>query len=425
MWRRFVVAVAAVGHRDVPEHLFDMGTATGPPGLVTTWTDHLLAHDTREPLWTHGCKTRPVTPLGDLARRFVRLGVLGFGGPAAHIAMMREEFVVREKWFGDDEFARMVGAVNLIPGPNSTELAMHIGQRRAGPRGLVVAGACFIVPAVVIVGTLAWLHDRHGTNPALVDLRWGVLPIIVAIVAHATWGLARSSLVSLFPFLVASSAVAAQLAGANELVVLVAAGVAGAIRGSFGASPALLSPMVLIAAAATNPSLLRILAVFVEIGAVLYGSGYVLVAFLEGRIVDQLGWLDATAVLDAVAVGQITPGPVFSTATFVGWQLSGIWGAAVATIGIFAPAFVFVGFLGRIVGWIESRRWGRQFLAGVVAASLGLMAGALLEIADVALVDGATIAIAIASFGALLAKVPATRLVVGGVALGLAHLVLT
>lgn len=361
-------------------------------------------------------------PLVDLLRRFLRLGVLGFGGPAAHIAMMRDEFVTREKWFDDAEFARMVGAVNLIPGPNSTELAMHIGRRRAGAKGLVIAGCAFIVPAVVIVGVIAWLHERHGTDPVVVDLRWGVLPVIVAIVAHATWGLARSSIVSLLPAIVATAALAAQLAGVHELLVLVAAGVASTVAGGVGSSRAMLSPLAIVVAATSHPPLWRIFAVFLEIGAVLYGSGYVLVAFLEGRIVDRLGWLDSTTILDAIAIGQVTPGPVFSTATFVGWQLAGVAGAAVATAGIFGPSFVLVAFLGRIIDWIEAHPAGRRFLTGVVAASLGLMGGALVRIADVAIVDVGTALVGAAALAGLLAKVPATRVVLAGVAVGLVRL---
>ena len=360
-----------------------------------------------------------MTSLPEIVRRFLRLGIVGFGGPAAHIAMMREEFVVREKWFDDTEFARMVGAVNLIPGPNSTELAMHIGQRRAGGRGLVAAGLSFILPAVLIVGFIAWLHDRHGTDPAVVDIRWGVLPAVVAIVGHATWGLARTNLVSPLPFIVASVAMAAHLIGANELAVLAAAGFIGALRGSIGDRRGVsLAPLAVVFGAASHPSLWRILAVFLEIGAVLYGSGYVLVAFLQGRIVDELGWLDATSVLDAVAIGQITPGPLFSTATFVGWDLAGPWGAVVATVGIFVPSFVLVALLGRVIGWLESHDAGRAFLSAVVAASLGLMAGALMRIAEAALVDAGAALIAAAAFVALLARVPATRVVLAGVAIG-------
>ena len=368
-----------------------------------------------------------MTPLADLARVFFRLGVTGFGGPAAHTAMMRDEFVSRRKWFDDADFASMVGAVNLVPGPNSTELAMHIGQRRAGGRGLIVAGAAFIVPAVAVVAVLAWLYDTHDTNPAVVDVRWGVLPVIVAIVAHATWTLGRSTLRRVTPVGLAVVSAAALLVGVNELVVLVASGVvsvAASWRPSTARFSSAFATWFVSLAVATDASLRRVFLVFLEIGSVLYGSGYVLVAFLEGRVVDHLGWLTTQQVLDAIAVGQITPGPVFSTATFVGWQVAGVWGAVVATIGIFAPSFVFVACLGRIVEWLKNHRHGALFLDGVTASSLGLMAGALVRLADAAFVDVVTIAIACISAALLITKRASTTALVGiGVVLGAARLV--
>ena len=368
-----------------------------------------------------------MTPLADLGRVFLRLGVTGFGGPAAHIAMMRDEFVSRRKWFDDSEFASMVGAVNLVPGPNSTELAMHIGQRRAGGRGLVVAGAAFIVPAVAVVAVLAWLYETHDTNPAVVDVRWGVLPVIVAIVAHATWTLGRSTLRRVTPVVIAGASAAALLLGLNELVVLVASGLASVALSWRPTTARFTSTFAASFASfvvATDTTLRRVFLVFLEIGAVLYGSGYVLVAFLEGRVVDHLGWLTTEQVLDAIAVGQITPGPVFSTATFVGWQVAGVWGAVVATIGIFAPSFVFVAFLGRIVEWTRRHRQGAMFLDGVTASSLGLMAGALVRLADAAFVDATTIAIGIIAAVLLVTSRASTTVLVGvGVALGAARLV--
>lgn len=363
-----------------------------------------------------------MTALPDLARVFLRLGVTGFGGPAAHIAMMREEFVARRQWFDDADFASMVGAVNLVPGPNSTELAMHIGQRRAGGRGLVVAGAAFIVPAVLIVGVLAWLYATHSTNPAVIDVRWGVLPVIVAIVAHATWGLGRSVLTHATPVVVAAASMAALLVGVNELMVLIVAGVVAVAATHRPRGTLAVSPLAIIVVAA-DASLRRVFVVFLEIGSVLYGSGYVLVAFLEGRLVDHLGWLTTQQVLDAVAVGQITPGPVFSTATFVGWQVAGTWGAVVATIGIFGPSFVFVAFLGRITEWLKRRRAGTAFLDGVTAASLGLMAGALVRLGDAALVDPATVVVCAVSLVLLItSRASTTVLVLVGVAIGAVRL---
>lgn len=366
-----------------------------------------------------------MTRLRTLAGVFARLGVLGFGGPAAHVAMMRTEFVERRRWFDDAEFLRMVAATNLIPGPNSTELAMHVGARRAGGRGLVTAGLAFIVPAVVIVGLLAWLYTEHSTDPAVIDLRYGVLPVIIAIVVHATWALARSTLGRSEPTAVvlAAATLAAYLAGVNELVLLVAAGLVSVGTGALRSGRAMVSLPALIAAASDNPALVRIGAVFLQVGALLYGSGYVLVAYLDARLVEP-GYLSPEQLLDAIAVGQVTPGPVFSTATFVGWQLGGVWGALLATVAIFAPSFVFVAFLGRVVAFAERHESGRRFLDGVVAGSLGLLAGALVRLADDAIVDVFTGAFAAAALVALVwRRFGASTLVLAGLAVGLVRAV--
>lgn len=372
--------------------------------------------------------------VGEVARLFVRLGVIGFGGPAAHIAMMRDEVVRRRAWLDDTEFLELVGATNLIPGPNSTELAIHLGHRRAGFRGLLVAGLCFIAPAVLIVGTLAWLYQEHGTDPAVVDLRYGVLPVIVAIVAHAVVGLGRSGVRSVVDALIAVGAMVAFLVGVHELLVL---GVAGALAVAWHLrdrwrprSLAMVGlPLVPMSAdpsrSSAAVSLWRLGLVFLEIGSVLYGSGYVLLAFLQRHLVDDLGWLTGQQLLDAIAVGQFTPGPVFTTATFVGWQVHGIAGAAIATIAIFAPSFVFVGFLGRIVPWMRRRPVARAFLSGVTVASLGLMAGVLVQLADDALTDVVTVVVAAVALVVLVrTKLNSAWLVGVGVAIGLVHTLL-
>lgn len=372
--------------------------------------------------------------VGEVARLFVRLGVIGFGGPAAHIAMMRDEVVRRRAWLDDTEFLELVGATNLIPGPNSTELAIHLGHRRAGFRGLLVAGLCFIAPAVLIVGTLAWLYQEHGTDPAVVDLRYGVLPVIVAIVAHAVVGLGRSGVRSVVDALIAVGAMVAFLVGVHELLVL---GVAGALAVAWHLrdrwrprSLAMVGlPLVPMSAdpsrSSAAVSLWRLGLVFLEIGSVLYGSGYVLLAFLQRHLVDDLGWLTGQQLLDAVAVGQFTPGPVFTTATFVGWQVHGIAGAAIATIAIFAPSFVFVGFLGRIVPWMRRRPVARAFLSGVTVASLGLMAGVLVQLADDALTDVVTVVVAAVALVVLVrTKLNSAWLVGVGVAIGVVHTLL-
>ena len=342
--------------------------------------------------------------LGEVAALFLRLGVLGFGGPAAHIAMMRDEVVRRRRWIDDAEFLDLVGATNLIPGPNSTELAIYLGAKRAGGRGLVAAGVCFIGPAVLIVSVLAWLYQRYGTDPTAVDLRYGVLPVIIAIVAVALIGLGRSSLNVALNAVIAVGAFAGYLVGVHELVLLVAAGSATAlwqVRNAHRDSR-LLSVVLLPMLAGADPTRVtvwRLFLVFLEIGSVLYGSGYVLLAFLQRILVDDLGWITSQQLLDAIAVGQITPGPVFTTATFIGWQVDGVVGAAAATAGIFLPSFVFVALLGRVVTWMRNRPAAKAFLGGVTAASLGLIGGVLVELVDTAITDVFTAVITMARTG--------------------------
>jgi chromate transporter len=370
----------------------------------------------------------------EVARVFTTLGFIGFGGPAAHIALMRDEVVRRRHWLDDQTFLDVVGATNLIPGPNSTELAIHLGHRRAGWRGLVVAGLGFILPAVAIVLVIAWLYDRYGTDPAVVDLRYGILPVIIAIIVQALWGLARTA--GKDAVLVAIGVVTALLwlEGVNELVLLAGGAVIGAMwvnrrrllgRSSAGeiASGLLLAGLVRLATAtADDVSLGRLFLVFLKVGALLYGSGYVLLAFLEQDLVERLGWLTSTQLLDAVAVGQVTPGPVFTTATFVGYQVDGFAGAAVATIGIFLPSFVFVALLAQIVPLIRRSPWAGGALDGVNAASLGLMAGVTVRLADTAFTDAFTVLIATAALVVLVWKRPNSAWIVGaGAVIGLVH----
>lgn len=361
--------------------------------------------------------------LAGLARLFARLGVLGFGGPAAHIAMMRHEIVEQRRWLDDREFLRMAAATNLIPGPNSTELAMHIGARRAGGRGLLVAGLGFILPAVAIVSALAWAYARFGTRPEVGDLRLGVLPVIIAIVVHAAFGLARNTVSSPASAAITLGAVAAYLAGVHELLVLAAAGVIGCVIGAVRGLRLEVS-VVILALTTARTSLARVGLIFLEIGATLYGSGYVLLAYLDSRLVGT-GLLERVQLLDAISVGQITPGPVFSTATFVGWQLSGPFGAAVATIAIFAPAFVFVSVLGPLTSWLDRNRAGRDFLDGLAAASLGMMIAVVVPMAEESLVDPLATATAMVALALLvLGRISTTRVVVAGLTIGLARLML-
>jgi len=372
----------------------------------------------------HGEEERRRSRTAELAGVFLRLGVLGFGGPAAHVAMMRHEFVTTRQWMDDREFLRLAATTNLIPGPNSTELAMHIGSRRAGGRGLLVAGLAFLLPAVAIVTVIAWLYGRHGTDPRAVDLRLGVLPVIIAIIVHAAVGLARSAVTNAVQAAVALAAAAAYLADVHELAVLAGGGAAvcaaGAVGGLRASVPALVvAAAVRVGEARTEPSLRRIAEIFLEVGATLYGSGYVLLALLERELVERRGWIDERTLLDAVAVGQVTPGPVFSTATFIGWQVGGPWGAAAATIGIFAPSVLFVAAMEPLVRLANRRPALGSFLSGVGAAAVGLMAVVLLRMAGEAVADGWTAGIGIASLAVLMrTRVNSAWVVAGGCAAG-------
>ena len=315
----------------------------------------------------------------EVAAVFLRLGLVAFGGPAAHTAMMRDELVRRRGWVDDERFLDLVGATQLVPGPNSTELAIHLGHDRAGWRGLVAAGVCFILPAALIVGVLAWAYVEHGDTPLVRDVFAGVVPVVLAIIAWSVVPLLRTAVRSWWLAVVAAAALAAYLLGVNELVVLAGGAllalvpyVAGRTRSDGPA--ALLLPLVL-APASGDGRLGELFVTMLKIGAVLYGSGYVLITFLEGDFVGRLGWLTQQQLVDAVSVGQVTPGPVFTTATFVGYLVAGFWGAVLATVAIFLPSFVFVGLLTRVVGWLRARRWTSVLLDGLNVTALALILG--------------------------------------------------
>lgn len=351
----------------------------------------------------------PAPPLLELARLYLKLGTLGFGGPAAHIAMMEDEVVRRRGWLSRERFLDLLGATNVIPGPNSTEMAIHVGHERAGWRGLIVAGVCFIAPAFVIVLACAWAYTRYGTLPAAEGLLRGVKPVIIAIVLQALWGLGRTATRTRPLAAVGLLSLAAAAAGVHELVVIFGAGALvalvswarlGAGRGRASAILALPAGAAGLAATTVGVApfgLTSLFLVFLKIGSVLFGSGYVLLAFLRADLVVRRGWLTESQLLDAIAVGQVTPGPVFTTATFVGYLLGGFWGAAVATVGIFLPAFVFVALSGPLVPRIRRSPVAGAFLDGVNVASLALMALVTVQLARAAIVDGWTAAIAAVS----------------------------
>ena len=368
--------------------------------------------------------------LAEVARLFLRLGTTAFGGPAAHIAMMHDEVVTRRRWVADQEFLDMVGATNLIPGPNSTELAIHLGHRRAGWKGLVVAGVSFIAPAAAIVLALAWAYVRYGTTNVGEGVLYGIKPVVIVIVAQALLKLARTAAKTPLLIAVGLAATAAYLGGVNELVVLaVGAASVAAIRaaarrrgdelGALAVWPLLAGP---IAPTGVPVDLATLFATFLKIGAVLYGSGYVLLAFLRGDIVERLGWLTEQQLLDAVSVGQVTPGPVFTTATFVGYVVAGVPGALLATVAIFLPSFVFVALLSRLVPWMRARRFTADLLDGANVTALALMAGVTGQLGREALVDVLTVALAAAA-GLLLwrTKLNSAWLIAAGAGVGVVH----
>ncbi|CAN5898837.1 chromate efflux transporter [soil metagenome] len=374
-------------------------------------------------------------PLLDVVLLFLRLGTTAFGGPAAHIAMMEDEVVRRRGWMSRERFLDYLGATNLIPGPNSTELAIHIGHARAGWPGLLLAGAAFIVPATLIVLAAAYGYVEYGTLPQVRGLLYGVQPVVIAIVGQALWGLGRTAVKSVGLGVLGALALAAVAAGTHELIVLAGAAVAmavvrvvrnprgamallaagwhsgGVAAGAFAASQAVQTPF----------SLWTLFLVFAKAGAVLFGSGYVLLAFLRADLVERMGLLTERQLLDAIAIGQVTPGPVFTTATFIGYLLAGVPGAAIATVGIFLPAFFFVAISGPFVPRLRRSATAGAVLDGVNVASLALMAVVTWQLAASALIDPLTLALCGGSLAALVFfRVNSTWLIATGAAVGLA-----
>lgn len=372
----------------------------------------------------------PRTRLNELIVLFLRLGVTAFGGPAAHIALFHDEVVKRRRWITEEQFLDMLGAVNLIPGPNSTEMAIHIGYERAGWRGLVAAGVCFILPAALIVGVLAALYVQFGTTPVVAGLLYGIKPVVIAVVAQAIYGLAGKALKDNLLRMIGIAVFAlALLTGTTELLLLFGAGVvvmlirnAGRLIQRQDAPPViLLLPLLAQAGLPMIPVSLELLFLtFLKIGSVLYGSGYVLLAFLETDFVQHLGWITQQQLLDAVAVGQFTPGPVFTTATFVGYLVLGVPGAVVATLGIFLPSFVFVWLTRPLIPRLRQSVWMSAFLDGVNASALALMAAVAVTLGQSALIDPLTIVLAIVAGVALIRfRVNSTWLILAGGIVGL------
>ena len=356
-------------------------------------------------------RQRGSSELKEIAILFLKLGTTAFGGPAAHIAMMQDEVVRRRQWLTQEEFLDMLSATNFIPGPNSTEMAIHIGYKKGGMRGLVLAGVLFILPAALIVSFIAEVYLRFGKLPSVSNAFYGIKPVIVAVVFQALFVLGKAALKNRTLYAVFVLAIAASVFGLNELLVLVFSGLLTLlIRRPMKSGPLLLGvasifaltprkalAFVTLGIGASKYSLFSLFAFFMKVGSVLFGSGYVLLAFLRTDLVEKYKWLTDAQLLDATAVGQFTPGPVFTTATFIGYLLAGPMGATVATVGIFLPAFVFVAISAPYIYKLRSSSWIGAILDGVNVASLALMAVVTWNLGRSAIVDPITTVIAIIS----------------------------
>ncbi|MBI2934265.1 MAG: chromate efflux transporter [Chloroflexi bacterium] len=372
--------------------------------------------------------------LRETALLFLRLGATSFGGPAVYISLMHDETVRRRRWVGNQRFLDMIGVTNLIPGPNATELAIYLGLVRAGWAGAIAGGVLFIVPGMLATLGVAWAYVTYGSMPQVAWVLYGVKPVVVAIVIQAVWSLSKSGLRGVVARATGGAVLMLYLLGFNEIMLLFGGAVVVLLASAGRRAVKTRLSAIVVVPGALQPSLAALQAVvlplsqttvfltFLKIGAVLYGSGYVLLAFITSEFVDKLGWLTNQQVLDAIAVGQITPGPVFSSATFVGYLVGGWPSALVATLGIFLPSFLLVGLLSRMLPAVRKSPWAGAFLDGVNAASLALMVGVTIKLGRDAVVDVFTIGLAVAALPLVLrSRVNSVWLIVGGAILGMAY----
>ena len=359
------------------------------------------------------------TSIRELAGLFTKLGLTAFGGPAAHIAMMQQEVVDKRKWMDHQHFLDLIGATNLIPGPNSTEMAIHIGHERGGWKGLLVAGSCFILPAVLITGLIAWLYQRYGQLPQVRPFIYGIKPAIIAIILAAVFPLAKKALKTVELCAIGALSLVAALSGLNEILVMFGSGLLVLLLYLARRPRRTVLPSLLLEISFFSEANLRIFLVFLKIGAILYGSGYVLFAFLDSELVAK-GLLSRPVLVDAIAVGQFTPGPVFSSVTFIGWQMNGLYGAVMATIAVFLPSFVFVAMLNPLVPRMRRSKWFSAFLDGVNAASVAIIVTVCIVFARETVTDWRAIVIGGCSLAVTFGyrKVNTVFVVVGGALLG-------
>lgn len=373
-------------------------------------------------------------PAREVAAVFLKLGVMSFGGPAAHIALMREEAVRRRRWVSDERFLDLLGASNLIPGPTATELAIYLGYVRSGWRGLFLGGFLFLLPAMLMTLVLAWAYVRYGTRPHALWILGGIKPVMMAIIVVALWGLGKSAVKDGLLGAIGLAVLTLYLLGFNPIVLLFGGGGIALLvrhirrrRPSAGTAllvTALGTPALAAHSAGTPApqSLAGLFLTFVKIGSVVYGSGYVLLAFLRTDFVDRLRWLTDQQLIDAVAIGQVTPGPVFTTATFIGYLTGGMSGAVVATAGIFLPSFLFVAAVYPLLGYLRRSEWTGAFLDGANVAALGLMAAVSWELGRTAIIDPFSVTLAVVALAMLLRfKINSAWLIVGGALAGVGH----
>ncbi len=347
-------------------------------------------------------KSQDKITISAIAKLFLKLGIIGFGGPAVHIALMEEEVVRKRAWMSEEHFLDLIGATNLIPGPNSTEMAMHIGHEKSGWKGLLVAGCCFIIPAVLITAFFAWAYHKYGELPQVQPFIYGIKPAIIAVVISLMINLGKKALKNVELGIIGALSAAAVLVGFNEIYVLFSAGFAGVLihfikmpgRRANGFFPFVL---LQISNLSINLPDVKLFWIFLKIGSVLYGSGYVLFAFLDAELVSK-GILTKQQLVDAIAVGQFTPGPVFSSATFIGWQIGGATGAIAATIGIFLPSFLFVALLNPLIPLLRKSKVMSVFLDTINIVSVAIIVSVIVEIGSMTLLDWRTILIAVVSF---------------------------
>ncbi|MEQ7800179.1 chromate efflux transporter [Pedobacter sp. ASV1-7] len=362
--------------------------------------------------------------LKELAKLFFKLGCVGFGGPAVHIAMMEEEVVRKRKWFSTAYFLDLVSATNLIPGPNSTEMTMHIGNERAGWKGLLIAGICFILPAVIITTVFAWAYQEYGKLPEVSPFLYGIKPAIIAVIVSMMISLGKKALKTVELGIIGLIAAALAIYGLNEIYILFGGGLAGILihlimspRQSLNS----IIPLALLQAGiwSSDKPDWKLFWIFLKIGAILYGSGYVLFAFLDTELV-KTGLLSKQELIDAIAVGQFTPGPVFSSATFIGWQIAGLPGAIAATIGIFLPSFIFVSFLNPLIPKLRKSKIMSVFLDTVNVTSISIILAICVEMTQASITNWRTVSIAILGFAVTLKfkRLNSAFVVFGGALLG-------